>query len=63
MDHIETEFLKIQGIKPWFWKRFIDDIFSYGQKVKSLEKVLEDPNKCHPKLSLLMKNPMRTSIF
>ena len=34
MDHIETEFLKTQDIKPWFWKRFIDDIFSYGQKVK-----------------------------
>ena len=27
MDHIETEFLKTQDIKPWFWKRFIYDIF------------------------------------
>ena len=26
MDHIETEFLKTQDIKPWFRKRFIDDI-------------------------------------
>ena len=34
MDHTETEFLKTQDIKPWFWKRFIDDIFLYGQKVK-----------------------------
>ena len=33
-DHNETEFLKAQDIKPWFWKRFIDDIFLYGQKVK-----------------------------
>ena len=34
MDHIETEFLKTQEIKPWFWKRFIDAIFLYGQTVK-----------------------------
>ena len=34
MGHTETEFLKTQDIKPWFWKRFIDDIFLYGQKVK-----------------------------
>ena len=27
MDHIETGFPKIQEIKSWFWKRFIDDIF------------------------------------
>ena len=27
MDHIETKFLKTQDIKPWFWKRFVDDIF------------------------------------
>ena len=27
MDYIETEFLKSQEIKPWLWKRFIDDIF------------------------------------
>ena len=34
MDHIETECLKTQDIKPWFWKRFIYDIFLNGQKVK-----------------------------
>ena len=34
MDHIETELLKTQDIKSRLWKRFIDDIFSYGQKVK-----------------------------
>ena len=33
-DHTETGFLKTQGVKPWFWKRFIDDIFLYGEKVK-----------------------------
>ena len=26
MDNIETEFLKMQDIKPWFRKRFIDDV-------------------------------------
>ena len=36
MDHIGTEFLKTQDIKPWFWKRFIDNIFFYnGQRVKT----------------------------
>ena len=34
MDHIETEFLKTQDIKPWFWKRFIETSFLYGQKVE-----------------------------
>ena len=27
MDYIETEFLKTQSIKPWLWKRFIEDAF------------------------------------
>ena len=39
LDHIETEFLKKQDIKPWFWKRFIDDIFLYGQKMKIARKI------------------------
>ena len=34
MDHIETELLKMQDIKPWFWKKFINVIFLYGLKVK-----------------------------
>ena len=29
MDFIETEFFKTQAIKPWLWKRFIDDIFFF----------------------------------
>ena len=33
MDHIKMKFLKMQDIKLWFWKRFID-IFLYGQNVK-----------------------------
>ena len=38
MDHSETEFLKTQDIKPWFWKGFIDGIFLYAQKMKRAEK-------------------------
>ena len=34
MNHIETEFLKTQDIKPWFWKRFIDDNLLYRQNSK-----------------------------
>ena len=50
MDHIETEFLKTQDIKPWFWKRFIDDIFFvWTESEESLEKFLGYLNKFHPK--------------
>ena len=31
MDYIQTEFLKFPQLKPWLWKRFVDDIFSFGQ--------------------------------
>ena len=49
MDHIETDFLKTQEIKPWFWKRFVDDIFfKWTESEESLEKFLEDLNKFHP---------------
>ena len=64
MDHIETEFLKTQDIKPWFWKRFIDDIFSYGQKVKRAYKnSFRTSINFTLNLSLLMKNPKRKLIF
>ena len=49
MDHTETEYLKRQDIKPWFWKRFIDRIFFiWTESEESLEKFLEDLNKFHP---------------
>ena len=39
MNHIETDFLKMQDIKQWFWKRFIDDIFFiWTESEESLEK-------------------------
>ena len=60
MDHIETKLLKTQDIKPWFCKRFVDDIFFiWTESEESLEKFLEDLNKFHANLSLLMKNPKR----
>ena len=42
MDYVETEFLKTQAIKPWLWKRFIDDIFfiwtDSEKKIKQVSK-------------------------
>ena len=34
MDHIETEFLKTQEIKPGFGRDLLTIFFSYGQEVK-----------------------------
>ena len=51
MDHMETKFLKTQDIKPWFSKRFINDIFFiWTESEESLEKFLEDLNKFHPNI-------------
>ena len=51
MNHTEMDFLKMKDIKPWFWKRFIDDVFFiWTESEESLEKFFEDPNKFHPNL-------------
>ena len=51
MDHIETEFLKMQEIKPCFWKRFNDNIFIvWTESEESLEKFVEDLSEFHPNL-------------
>ena len=51
MDYVETEFLKIQAIKPWLWKRFIDDIFFiWTDSEENLNKFLKDLNEFHPNL-------------
>ena len=51
MGFIETEFLKTQAIKPWLWKRFIDDIFFIRTDSKeNLNKFLKDLNEFHPNL-------------
>ena len=64
MDHSETEFLKTQDIKPWFWKGFIDDIFLYVQKMKRAEKKsLRTSINSTLFLSLLQKNPGRKLTF
>ena len=49
MDYVETEFLKTQAIKPWLWKRFIDDIFFIWTDSEEL-KFLKDLNEFHPNL-------------
>ena len=52
MDYIETEFLKSQEIKPWLWKRFIDDtFFIWTDTEENLDKFLEDLNKFHHNLT------------
>ena len=54
MDYIETEFLKSQEIKPWLWKRFIDDIFFiWTDTEENLDKFLEDLNKFRPDLRFI----------
>ena len=51
MDYVETEFLKTQSIKPWLWKRFIDDIFCiWTDSEENLNKFLKDLNEFHPNL-------------
>ena len=64
MDYIEEVFLKAQNIIPWFWKRFIDDILLYEQKVKRAKKnSLRTSISSSLTLSLLMKNPNRKLMF
>ena len=51
VDYIETEFLKYQEIKPWLWKRFIDNIvFIWTDTEENIDKLLEDLNKFHSDL-------------
>ena len=51
MDFIEMEFLKTQAIKPWLWKRFIDDVFFiWTDSEENLNKFLKDLNEFHPNL-------------
>ena len=48
------EFLKTQDIKPWFWKRFIDDVFFiWTESEENLEKFIEDLNKFQPNVKFL----------
>ena len=56
MDYSEAEFLKFQGIKPWLWKRFIDDIFFFWKDAEeNLDKSLKNFNKFHPNLRFVYR--------
>ena len=51
MDYVETELLKTEAIKPWLWKRFVDDIFFiWTDSEENLNKFLKDLNEFHPNL-------------
>ena len=48
---LKFKMLKSPEIKPWVWKRFIDDIFFiWTDTEENLDKFLEDLNKFHPSL-------------
>ena len=52
MDILETEFLESENLKPWCWKRYIDDIFfvwTHGKE--SLTGFLDRLNKFHPTIN------------
>ena len=63
IDHIEREFLKMQDIKPWFWKGFIDEFFLWTESEQSLEKFLEDLNKFHFNLKFTQEKFKKNLIF
>ena len=51
MDNVETEFLETQTDKPFWWVRYIDDIFFIWTDGQEKLKVFsEDLNKFHPNL-------------
>ena len=51
MDKGETEFLETRKDKPFWWVRYIDDIFLIWTHGQEKQKVfLEDLNKFHPNL-------------
>ena len=64
MDYVETEFLKTQAIKPWLWKRFIDDIFFiWTDSEENLNKFLKDLNEFHPNLKFTYEKSKEKIIF
>ena len=64
MEYIETEFLKAQIIKPWLWKRFIDDIFIiWTDSGKNLNKSLKDLNEFYRNLKFTYEKPQEKLTF
>ena len=53
MERIENEFLVSEIGKPWFWLRYIDDIFFiWIEGEDKLEGFLNRLNNFHPNLKL-----------
>ena len=51
MDKVETEYLETQTDKPFWWLRYIDDIFFIWTRGQGILKVfLEDLDKFYPNL-------------
>ena len=66
MDFSETEFLKIQSVKLWVWKRFIDDVFFIwpDSEKKNLEKCLKELNLFHPNMKFTFeKSKMKVNFL
>ena len=52
MDEIETEFFKSQGLQPFLWLRYNDDIFFiWTHGTQELDSLLNELHKFHPNLS------------
>ena len=65
MDYIETEFLKTRSIKPWVWKRFIDDVFLiWTNSEENLERFLKELNGFHPSIKFTFeKSKMKVNFL
>ena len=65
MDYIETEFLKTRSIKPWVWKRFIDDVFLiWTNSEENLERFLKELNGFHPSIKFtFQKSKMKVNFL
>ena len=51
MDQLETEFLETQKDKPFWWVRYIDDIFFIWKHGQEKLKIFLDLNKFQPNLN------------
>ena len=64
MDKVETEFSETQRDKPFWWVRYIDDIFfiwTHGQE--KMKVFLEDINKFHPNLKFTSDSSEENVVF
>ena len=64
MGKVETELLETQKDKPFWWVRYIDDIFfiwTHGQE--KLKVFLEDLNQIHPNLKFITDSSEESVAF